>query len=654
MLATSIDINSHPGKIISPKNPLDILLENTDNSVRACEDIPSVNKPALYADRASDIRSSELLECPPKTPEHSLKFREDFTSDYLCSSVHSLNRYPKFSAPVYSEPKGCRYFESPFEWGLEDQLNKLSLEGSKIRSNDEEAKHSYNVKSSPEDMLMLESGRNLSVPSLNDIRGLSSCYSSVPTHFVSVGLLSQRIDAGELEFLKSTGKVWQVLTDRVHDLGMIIVAYYDLRDAIAAVQQLRSSRIKEHTTVNYVRISQLAKCSTLFNSFQNINDFDGKLLVSYCPPNQFTSNMQLILESCGDIREISQLPYKSSVIVEFYDIRNAVSAEEKLHRMDPHGGQYQVSFCPDEDYIERIIIFHDYRDCGSSPYKHNALINESISDMWRDEAIAPNNAHGFFYPPTGMLSNQLFPTVSAKSNDFLNDSNVSVATPPGISFDSRANGWSKVWQQKPNVNYLSGSYTPSNMPRFSSNSNPCENIVPSRNQVDIWKIAQGLDNRTTFMIRNIPNKYTQKMLLECIDETHKGEYDFVYLRIDFKNHCNVGYAFINFIDVNAVVSFIEKRVGRKWGRFNSDKICHISYANIQGKAALIEKFKNSSVMDKDPTYQPKIFHSSGSFKGLEEPFPSPQNSTTHNSYSVCWSSPKSSTKWKDAESLLDY
>ncbi|ORY03700.1 hypothetical protein K493DRAFT_206720, partial [Basidiobolus meristosporus CBS 931.73] len=129
------------------------------------------------------------------------------------------------------------------------------------------------------------------------------------------------------------------------------------------------------------------------------------------------------------------------------------------------------------------------------------------------------------------------------------------------------------------------------------------------------------DTRTTFMIRNIPNKYTQKMLLECIDETHKGEYDFVYLRMDFKNHCNVGYAFINFIDVSAVISFIEKRVGHKWGRFNSDKICHISYANIQGKSGLIEKFRNSSVMEKDPTYRPKIFYSSGPLKGLEEPFP---------------------------------
>ena len=42
------------------------------------------------------------------------------------------------------------------------------------------------------------------------------------------------------------------------------------------------------------------------------------------------------------------------------------------------------------------------------------------------------------------------------------------------------------------------------------------------------------DTRTTIMIRNIPNKYTQKMLLQKINENHKDKYDFFYLPIDFK------------------------------------------------------------------------------------------------------------------------
>jgi len=99
--------------------------------------------------------------------------------------------------------------------------------------------------------------------------------------------------------------------------------------------------------------------------------------------------------------------------------------------------------------------------------------------------------------------------------------------------------------------------------------------------LNIDRVVQGLDRRTTLMIRNIPNKYSQTAVLEEINEHFIGSYDFFYLPIDFKNKCNVGYAFINFCEYRSIVPFFCKYNGRRWNNFNSEKVCAISYARIQ-------------------------------------------------------------------------
>jgi len=57
--------------------------------------------------------------------------------------------------------------------------------------------------------------------------------------------------------------------------------------------------------------------------------------------------------------------------------------------------------------------------------------------------------------------------------------------------------------------------------------------------------------------------------------------------------------------------------------YSSEKVLQMCYANYQGKEALIEKFKNSCIMDEQESYRPKIFFSNGPKQGLPEPFPAP-------------------------------
>lgn len=65
----------------------------------------------------------------------------------------------------------------------------------------------------------------------------------------------------------------------------------------------------------------------------------------------------------------------------------------------------------------------------------------------------------------------------------------------------------------------------------------------------------------TLMLRNIPNKYTSMQLLQFLNICSFGNYDFFYLRMDFKNRCNVGYAFINFISHATALDFMQKVKG---------------------------------------------------------------------------------------------
>jgi hypothetical protein len=74
------------------------------------------------------------------------------------------------------------------------------------------------------------------------------------------------------------------------------------------------------------------------------------------------------------------------------------------------------------------------------------------------------------------------------------------------------------------------------------------------------------------MVKNIPNKYTQRMLLQTIDTKFYGKYDFFYLPIDFRNKCNVGYAFINFVNSRDICEFVEEFNHKKWEKFNSEKV----------------------------------------------------------------------------------
>lgn len=174
------------------------------------------------------------------------------------------------------------------------------------------------------------------------------------------------------------------------------------------------------------------------------------------------------------------------------------------------------------------------------------------------------------------------------------------------------------------VNQQSSMSTPSNQERSSLSSgktnNPSVNDGknPSRMRRKTQEAEDGklyeinIDSieetgRTTVMIRNIPNKYDLPLITQTIEKNHKGKYDFFYLPIDFSNRCNFGYAFINFSNPKFIKDFYLEFNGKKWEKFNSEKICEIKFARIQGYHALMQHFQYSRVMNQqDKKLRPYI------------------------------------------------
>ena len=129
------------------------------------------------------------------------------------------------------------------------------------------------------------------------------------------------------------------------------------------------------------------------------------------------------------------------------------------------------------------------------------------------------------------------------------------------------------------------------------------------------------EERTTLMLRNLPNNYTRAMFLELLDEQGlAGCYDFVYLPCDFCRDANLGYAFVNF-DAAAVARAWTVFDGFSGWSLPSSKVCQVGWSGPhQGFTAHVERYRNSPVMHKSvpDAYKPVIFKD-----GKRKAFPRP-------------------------------
>lgn len=125
---------------------------------------------------------------------------------------------------------------------------------------------------------------------------------------------------------------------------------------------------------------------------------------------------------------------------------------------------------------------------------------------------------------------------------------------------------------------------------------------------------------TTIVIKNLPEKCTNAMIVELLDTAgFAGKYDFLYAPTDFRNYSAFGYAFVNMISHELGESAIQHLDGMTAWSENVPVSVDWSQPH-QGYGVHVRRYQNSPVMHPlvPEEYKPMIFRG-----GVQQKFPAP-------------------------------
>ncbi|KAL5762280.1 hypothetical protein ACOSP7_018544 [Xanthoceras sorbifolium] len=389
-----------------------------------------------------------------------------------------------------------------------------------------------------------------------------------------------------------------------------------------------------------------------------------------------SSTLKELFQAFGAVKELRETPLKKHQrFIEFYDIRDAAKALKEMNGKEIYGKPVVIEFSRPGGYTKKFFNAHHP--------------NTAISIM-----NSTNTSHHFVnsdYNPTQAQPSSPPPSFPCNSNNFS-----STRSPSSFSHSLLSQSPTQPFKKKPppssssstkgNPSVINGHNTTTcstsieatvsalslaedNVVAVPVNGNPRRSFKKTQNNQSavvastkqqvknknrLWKGRQAKkfdarflingdamvdsnckDSRTTVMIKNIPNKYSQKLLLNMLDNhcIHCNEqiadgddqplssFDFVYLPIDFNNKCNVGYGFVNMTSPEATLRLYKAFHLQNWEVFNSRKICEVTYARVQGLEALKEHFKNSKFPCEMDHYLPVVFSPPRDGRQLTEPLP---------------------------------
>lgn len=143
-----------------------------------------------------------------------------------------------------------------------------------------------------------------------------------------------------------------------------------------------------------------------------------------------------------------------------------------------------------------------------------------------------------------------------------------------------------------------------------------ESHINNIKDIDITKQEPPWANVTTVMMRNLPNKYSQTMILEELGDAGfnlQTDFDFFYLPMDHSNAANLGYCFINFVETARANAFASSFAGKRMRKFNSSKTVAVMPASVQGYDKNFAYYSSTRVAQSgDPQYRPIFMRVPGS------------------------------------------
>ncbi|KAE8665025.1 hypothetical protein F3Y22_tig00112699pilonHSYRG00051 [Hibiscus syriacus] len=474
-------------------------------------------------------------------------------------------------------------------------------------------------------------------------------------------LTSVPCDVSETEVRKELevfGEVRGVQMERVRE-GTVTVHFYDLRHAEKALKEIVDQHMQRQTSVLDQYVASAAGCDPnarvliagrpvsahfIIPASNAVPDGinQGTIVVFNLDPSVPVSKLKYIFQAYGPVKELRETPLKKhQKFVEFYDVRDAAKALREMNGKEINGKQVVIQFSRPGGYSRKF--FNGDIKAFTDKYSHHTRNSKYPSPPPPAPPPPPSLLARSFFPnnviPHSFVYRSQSPTTKVTNSSERNPNGMA----EGVEDKVGSGGGGPKKTVKKNRNY----------PLTSSSSNGSKQQLQQPCRGKPWKGRQAKkfdprflisedavvesickDSRTTVMIKNIPNKYSQKLLLNMLDNhcihcneqiaTDSGNqplssYDFVYLPVDFINKCNVGYGFVNMTSPQATWRLYKAFHHQHWEVFNSRKTCEVTYARVQGLEALKEHFRNSRFPCEMDNYLPVVFSPPRDGKQLTEP-----------------------------------